>query len=308
MKKLNSKGLTLTELIVSFALVSVAVIYFYQTVSTVSELYYTAKKDTQEFTDRTYALKMIKEKYISDRDSITEDDLEGFCNKLGFDDCSVEIIDKNVKSYYCAYNKDKDKKGLCNEGICQSSFAGCSLDDYNAFDKIKITLNGKTSNILIPLDTHSYANKLNPQIIRQTRGNVRHPIGDDKYPNSWLLSINGKESNITSCYKIPYNLNNFGKLKLSFKLMNNHVGIKSNFKFYVENSCSIPNASTPLKGVVNEYVVSAEDVSKYLDHEIYLDVSDKRGKDNYLIIDISRNDTTEEQTTALLFENIEILK
>ena len=39
MKKLNNKGLTLVELIVSFALVSVAMLYFYQTVSTVSKLY-----------------------------------------------------------------------------------------------------------------------------------------------------------------------------------------------------------------------------------------------------------------------------
>ena len=37
MKKLNNKGITLAELIVSFAIVSVAVIYMYQTLLTINK-------------------------------------------------------------------------------------------------------------------------------------------------------------------------------------------------------------------------------------------------------------------------------
>ncbi len=59
MKKLNKKGVTLIELIVSFALVSVAVGYFYQTLFTVKKLYSKSQKETQEFVDKTYALRIV---------------------------------------------------------------------------------------------------------------------------------------------------------------------------------------------------------------------------------------------------------
>lgn len=59
MKKLNNKGVTLVELIVSFALVSVAIIYFYQTLFTVKKLYTKSQKETQAFVDKTYALRIL---------------------------------------------------------------------------------------------------------------------------------------------------------------------------------------------------------------------------------------------------------
>lgn len=85
--KLNNKGVTLVELIVSFALVSVAVIYFYQTLSTVRKIYKTATVETQEFIDKSYALKLA------------------YANKAeeeGNDICSetVNYGDKTVTLYY----------------------------------------------------------------------------------------------------------------------------------------------------------------------------------------------------------------
>lgn len=62
MKKLNNKGLTLAELIVSFALVSVAMLYFYQTVSTVSKLYKKSKDETNNFAETTYLLRLVDAK------------------------------------------------------------------------------------------------------------------------------------------------------------------------------------------------------------------------------------------------------
>ena len=59
MKKLNNNGLTLAELIVSFALVSVAMLYFYQTVSTVSKLYKKSKDETNLFSESTYTLRLL---------------------------------------------------------------------------------------------------------------------------------------------------------------------------------------------------------------------------------------------------------
>ena len=71
MKKINKKGVTLAELVVSFALVSVAVIYFYQTLSTVSELYATSRTETQEFVDKTYALRIADEVHKLSRKTLS---------------------------------------------------------------------------------------------------------------------------------------------------------------------------------------------------------------------------------------------
>lgn len=57
--KLNSKGITLVELIVSFAIVSVAIIYFFQTLTTVNKLYKISREETNMFVKKTYALKLI---------------------------------------------------------------------------------------------------------------------------------------------------------------------------------------------------------------------------------------------------------
>lgn len=65
MKKLNNKGITLVELIVSFALVSVSVIYFYQTVYTVRSLYSESQKDTQHYVKANYALRLADEYYTT---------------------------------------------------------------------------------------------------------------------------------------------------------------------------------------------------------------------------------------------------
>lgn len=56
--KLNNKGLTLAELIVSFMLVSVAIVYFFQTLITVNKLYQTAREETNEFIEKDYALRI----------------------------------------------------------------------------------------------------------------------------------------------------------------------------------------------------------------------------------------------------------
>lgn len=78
MKKLNKKGITIVELIVSFVLVTVAVTYFYQTIDTVHDLYVTATKDTQEYVDKTYAMRIVDaltEKYYNEMKAGEDDPL-----------------------------------------------------------------------------------------------------------------------------------------------------------------------------------------------------------------------------------------
>ena len=112
MKKLNNKGVTLIELIVSFILVAVAVIYFYQTLYTVKKLYSKSQKETQEFVDKTYALRIV-DAYIDDEakvyDSLTNNTLtENICGKY-FECDNIKIEDNEDNNIMDKLKKSKDK-------------------------------------------------------------------------------------------------------------------------------------------------------------------------------------------------------
>lgn len=63
MKKLNNKGMSLVELIVSFAIVTVAVVYFSQSLVTVTKIYRNAEQETNELVKETYHLRLLDSYY-----------------------------------------------------------------------------------------------------------------------------------------------------------------------------------------------------------------------------------------------------
>ena len=126
MKKLNNKGLTLAELIVSFALVSVAMLYFYQTVSTVSKLYKNSKKETNDFAETTYLLRLVDAKLddlkqqpdyrsVSGKNinltTAAREELKKFCNEKLKATCDVSgpVTTEGAQDYH--YYKIRIKKG-----------------------------------------------------------------------------------------------------------------------------------------------------------------------------------------------------
>ena len=98
MKKLNNKGITLIELIVSFAIVSVAMVYFYQTLYTVRKLYVTAQTETEEFVDKDYAVRIV-DKYIDEKGT---SNISRLCNtyslKYHGEKCKTIIINHTSRS------------------------------------------------------------------------------------------------------------------------------------------------------------------------------------------------------------------
>ena len=62
-KKLNNKGVTLIELIVSFIIVSVAVIYFYQMLISVTKMYANARDSVNHAAKVNYAFRLLDEAY-----------------------------------------------------------------------------------------------------------------------------------------------------------------------------------------------------------------------------------------------------
>lgn len=86
--KNNNKGVTLIELIVAFAIVSVAAIYFFQTVSLVKKMYANAREETNNYSNKTYAMRVL-DTYVSQYGTIGLTDgkvcsqiLGGYCNKI----------------------------------------------------------------------------------------------------------------------------------------------------------------------------------------------------------------------------------
>ena len=103
MKKLNKKGVTLIELIVSFAIVSIAMIYFYQTIVDLHRMYKNSNKATDEFVNKDYALRVL-DAYIDENgvknltSSVCDNYLLGYCS-------NVEVTNDGV------FSKVELKKG-----------------------------------------------------------------------------------------------------------------------------------------------------------------------------------------------------
>lgn len=91
MKKINDKGVTLIELIVSFAIVGVAIIYFFQTLYTVKKVYATARNETNEFIDKDYTYRIL-DKYFDNNSLFNTNNI---CNDLNLPCKSVTYIEYN---------------------------------------------------------------------------------------------------------------------------------------------------------------------------------------------------------------------
>lgn len=114
MKKLNNKGITLIELVVSFAIVAVAVIYLYQTLFTVNTLYKESKENTNLFVDVNYAFRMIdeidnqkevKSRIVNGTPEEIVDEIKGVIENykvydVNFKAFIIDIAIDNNKNYY----------------------------------------------------------------------------------------------------------------------------------------------------------------------------------------------------------------
>ena len=94
MKK-NNKGMTLVELIVSFMIVAVAMLYFFQTLRMVQKLYVKAVNQTDEYVEKEYTLRITDayiDKLVSDGVTIDNStDISDLCNKINNKYCESGI-------------------------------------------------------------------------------------------------------------------------------------------------------------------------------------------------------------------------
>lgn len=115
--KNNNKGVTLIELIVAFAIVSVATIYFFQTVSLVKKMYANAREETNDYTNKTYAIRMLDScidinNTLSPSDLLTECNISGVGKISGMNlvndkiyNVSIENSNGDSSSFFKYYNQ-----------------------------------------------------------------------------------------------------------------------------------------------------------------------------------------------------------
>lgn len=103
-KKLNNKGITLVELIVSFVIVAVAVIYFYQMLTSVTKMYANAREDINHSAKVNYAFRLLDEAYSQDK-------LEETCSGVLSDvvNCDGTVYSKG-KFDIIKFSVEKDEK------------------------------------------------------------------------------------------------------------------------------------------------------------------------------------------------------
>ena len=68
MKKLNNKGMSLIELIISFSLVCVAIVYFFETLFITNKIFRTTKSDTKNYVDVAYVFNILDYYVHNDND------------------------------------------------------------------------------------------------------------------------------------------------------------------------------------------------------------------------------------------------
>ncbi len=207
MKKLNKKGVTLIELIVSFAIVSVAMIYFYQTIVDLHRMYKNSNKATDEFVNKDYALRVLDAwatKSGNNLDNIKStasvqtkicEKYSMFCadtktdvdsTNIDFKKVTLKDEDEKIEVIYYKYNKS-----LITE---QLEYLGALVDgnitDVSKFDSIK----DKTDVLEVTVDSDT--KKIN-YIIKDSVGNEKYSITNKDTINE-IIKNNVKDKQETN--------------------------------------------------------------------------------------------------------------
>lgn len=218
MKKINNKGVTLIELIVSFALVGVAIIYFFQTLYTVKKVYATARTETNEFIDRDYAYRVF-DAYFDTNSLLDTDNLCGDgnkyglkCNKITFDNYNNRMSTYTIKWK----NGDKTKyykyKGLIVEsnGNIEKNNCVYACDSNNVLADFHVSNNAQT------VFTNSIEFTLKKgKTINELKLEYNQNCGDTSYCK---LNIGGNEiTDFSTAHKETRTYNNINKISLTHR-------------------------------------------------------------------------------------------
>lgn len=135
MKKLNKKGVTLIELIVSFAIVSVAMIYFYQTIVDLHRMYKNSNKATDEFVNKDYALRVLDAWATKSSDKLNEIKSSGICTKYNMGCVDSETKYENDGEFKKITLTDSSNKVLAVYYKYEKTLVDLKLESARALDE-----------------------------------------------------------------------------------------------------------------------------------------------------------------------------
>lgn len=277
MKKLNKKGVTLIELIVSFAIVSIAMIYFYQTIVDLHRMYKNSNKATDEFVNKDYALRVldayIKEKGVTNLSAgnVCTNYLLGYCNKAEVTNdgvfSKVELkkdTDVLATSYY--YTEDKivaaiESTALDSDGNVKSledlqkaverqvgtdeEKSKYSYEQGIENGKVKYEVKYNDNIIYKKLEEKSIKEKLEDYLIENTSS----PDFDAAYANLFIGNINSNWKIVS--YRITYENNNYYQHRDIVEINTNEIIAKDVYEKSVRNNFNLTNELDSLKKKIN---------------------------------------------------------
>lgn len=198
MKKINNKGVTLVELIVSFALVGVAIIYFFQTLYTVKKVYATARTETNEYINKDYAYRILDAYF--DNNSLFA--TESICSKYNLKCKEVKFINYNnrMSKYKITWKNDKETyyykyKGLILDANGEITKNNCNFacDTNNYISDFQVSNDWRNDSNSISfkfLDTFKFPDKIKVNDLEmeynQNCGNISYcklKINDNEVTN-----------------------------------------------------------------------------------------------------------------------------
>ena len=100
MKKLNNKGMSLIEMIISFSLVCVAIVYFFETLFITNKIFRTTKEDTNNYVDVAYAFNIIEyciKNNITSSENLSNDKIKDTGYRINAALSSYAAMDSELK-------------------------------------------------------------------------------------------------------------------------------------------------------------------------------------------------------------------
>lgn len=211
MNKSSEKGVTLVELIVSFAIVGVAIIYFFQTLYTVKKIYNDAFDETNKYVDKSYVVHFLNE-YLSGKYIISSDknaSFENVCDKYKLN-CEGFSLVKSGDGYLGTIT------GLTNGGYKIQNIHVTMLDGSDFVFPIKaLTLNGNVNTHVLPI---AYLPTKDSNGLE-----TGFPSGIEGVKTNVVTVINGKsqENNVmqtSALFENIYNVNSGSSLKIDYDM------------------------------------------------------------------------------------------
>lgn len=212
---MNKKGVTLVELIVSFAIVCVATIYMIRMVTSVKQIYSTVKKETDSYVEEAYNIRMM-DACINKLSGQSISSIKASCNNI-----SMTPINNNI------YEVSKDSRSFFKY---YKPYSPIQIDSYT----VEESYQEAAADIFAIARTFIKENEIdkNSTTIQECNeaANNYSELNEDEKPKGKICKVAGAEN--------KYNIV-VSSLDLENYISSNEIGDTTNDECNVSGPCSL---------------------------------------------------------------------